>query len=477
MNKLGLIGVVLVLVACSDDGTGSKPAADTGVQDMTSDMAEDSGNADASMDAAVSDMEADATDAAMMPDGGGDMAQASCVAGDNMCPEACTWVVDADCQVCNGTTGLVKPMSTCSAEYPCTELLESYTIALITNPPLEEIDFPTFVPSCTTSTRALNQGRPMYDDGAPKEWVDQDGLTRYHCEYRPPGTSTTSKRPLLIVVHGSGGYAYSVYDTQSWRGKAPTYDLSGDVNRPGFILVAPQARNLHWPSATAQDGSKHDTFFRDLGSPSQNRDIAYYDRLIDTLVDEGVVDPDRIYMTGWSNGARFAAMYAIARQNSPTPGIPEENIAGGNQIAAVVNYSGGDPFMNTTTTEMPTCQLATYPTSDVPIMMFSRNCDVVACSVAQDDDFRTNENVDTAPGNIASAWINTLGTTIQNPNVEWHLLSRRGELVDPKVCEGPGLCSVARGLVNHTTWPDGVRDLANIDHEPTMLDFLRANPL
>jgi len=32
-------------------------------------------------------------------------------------------------------------------------------------------------------------------------------------------------------------------------------------------------------------------------------------------------------------------------------------------------------------------------------------------------------------------------------------------------------------LLNHVRWPDGVADRSGLDHEPELLDFLRAHPL
>jgi len=273
---------------------------------------------------------------------------------------------------------------------------------------------------------------------------------------------------LLLFVHGSGGYAYTVYDTTSLRGKAPDVDLTGDTDRPGFILVAPQGRNLHWPTIHHQDGAKHDTFFRDPSSPASNRDIAYYDHLIDTLVAEGVVDTDRIYISGWSNGARFAALYGIARHATPTPN--------GNRVAAVVNYSGGDPFSNGYQGQVPSCQQAIYPTADVPLMMISRTCDSVACDAAQDQAFR-DADVETSPGNIAEDWITTLRTTIADPYVTWLPITRNAVEVSEGTCAPSSLCSALTAIFNHLHWPDGVADASGVDFEPAMLQFMREHPL
>jgi poly(3-hydroxybutyrate) depolymerase len=367
-----------------------------------------------------------------------------------------------------GTTGMLTPMLRCSPEHPCTNILESYSNPHVTDPPLSGIDFPSFVPACTTTDRGSGLGRGMYDDGPPLTWNDSDGVTRYRCEYRPAGTSVTSKKPLLLFVHGSGGYAYSVYDTTSLRDKAPDFDVTGDPSRPGFILVAAQGRNLHWPTTQPQDGAKHDTFFRDLASPSANRDIAYYDHIIDSLVTEGVVDADRIFISGWSNGARFAALYGIARHDTPTPG--------GNRIAAVANYSGGDPFSNGHHGQVPSCQQAVYPTSAVPFLLISRTCDAIACNEAQDRGFR-DAGAETSPGNVAESWVQTLRSQVANPNVTWIPITRNAVSVAEGTCASAALCSPIGAFLNHLHWPDGVEDQTGVDLEPVMLQFMKDHPL
>jgi dienelactone hydrolase len=178
-----------------------------------------------------------------------------------------------------------------------------------------------------------------------------------------------------------------------------------------------------------QSGSKHDTYHRDLDAPSTNRDVAFVDHLIDTLVAEGVVDPDRIYTTGHSNGARFASMYAIARHETAS--------AGGNRVAAAAVYSGGDPFENIREGWTPSCRADPYPTSTLPHFLISRTCDGVACSEKQYEAF-LDEGMPMTPGNCCEAWVETLRATIGSPVVEWQIVS-------------------------------------GMDHEPLMLDFLRTH--
>jgi pimeloyl-ACP methyl ester carboxylesterase len=257
-----------------------------------------------------------------------------------------------------------------------------------------------------------------------------------------------------------------VYNFTSIRAKAVNYDLSDDPARPGFVLLAVQGRNLHYPTHAARDGHHHDFYFRDLGSPSRNPDIANLDRLIDELVAGGVVDRNRIYLMGWSNGGFFGQMYAIARHAHATPG--------GNRVAAAAVFSAGDPFHNVHPDQAPSCQLDPYPRATVPILLVSRSCDVVACDRAQAVSLESTRFA-VEPGHIAGDWVRDLGAKVGDPNVVWRIVDSDGQRVAR--CASTRQCRLGRGLLNHLRWPDGVADRSGIDHEPAMLNFLRDHPL
>lgn len=355
---------------------------------------------------------------------------------------------------CSPDIGAVQPIARCTSDDPCTRLLATYVGK-------GQIDTPGEEPSCEGSGR---NGRPVFDDGAPRRWRDADGTRRYWCEYRPAGTSVDLPRPLLIYIHGSGGDASTVYQSTMLRRKAPRHALCDDAAAAGFILVSTQGRFLHWPTESTQDGSKHDTYHRDLDAPSGNRDIALVDHIVDSLVAEGVADPRRIYLMGWSNGARFAALYGIARHETPSPG--------GNRVAAVANYSGGDTFENIRFGYKPSCQQQPYPRSAIPLMMVSRSCDAVACDEEQEQAFLDGGTA-TTPGNVAAPWIAALKDTIGSSEVQWRIIDDDAQTVN--ACEES--CGLLRALNNHMRWPDGVDDNSGIDHELDMLSFLRAHPL
>ncbi len=355
---------------------------------------------------------------------------------------------DNSAEICIQGVGLTRPSPTCSINEPCLDLVPIYAMF---SPTTTYLDTASDEPVCGTSVRGLSLGRPYYRDGNARTWIDADGTIRYWCESRPAETSAQSTRPLVIWITGSGGSADSVYDATSLREKQPTFVLSGDPGRPGFILVSIQPRNLHWPTIDHQDGSKSEIYYRDLYTPSTNADIAFIDHIIDILVIEGVVDRNRVYMMGWSNGARFTALYSIARHEQMTPG--------GNRVAAVANYSGGDPY-TTFDYDKPECALSDLPKSSIPYFMISRQCDLVACDA--------NTDLKVIPGNVAEPWISLLENDI-GADVSWLVIDNLG---NPKTtCASAAQCTESDALFGHLHWPDGIDDMGGVDHEPTMLEF------
>ncbi len=296
----------------------------------------------------------------------------------------------------------------------------------------------------------------MFDDGAPLTWNDTNGDQRYACVHTPSGASSAAKLPLVVFLHGSHGGAQDLYDYTLLRAKSDTFQLSTDASRTGFIVAAVQGRNLHWLGPNP-GGPHHDYFYRDLASPSENPDVRSLDHLIDTLVAKGDVDPTQIYVTGWSNGAFFAQMYAMARLTTATPG--------GARVAAAAVYAGADPF-NTPEASLP-CQLMPYPKSEAPIFLIHRSCDaLVPCDAAQLGSL--------PPGNDVEDWRATLtsATGVGDSTVQDVIIDDNGM----PVTSCASTCGLVTGTTNHLRWPDGLDDKGGVDHEPEMLGFMRANP-
>lgn len=366
---------------------------------------------------------------------------------------------------CNASVGLIQPLPVCSPSNPCQCVSKEFEQNCIC-----QITEPSVPPTCRTGALGLNRGRINANDGPPLSRIDEDGITRYACLFRPPDASPNKKYPLVVWLHGGGqGSADDVYNTTSLREKAdPTqnaaFDLRGN-GQPGFLLLAIQGRRLHYPTDYPRDGQHHDFYHRDLGQPSSNRDIANVDAWIDTIVAQGAVDTKRIYLMGWSNGCFFAQLYAFARHERKTPG--------GHRPAAVACYSGADPFANINLTQQPSCQLTPYPTTTVPILLVGRNCDLPPCNQTQADAF-LQQGIDIQPGHIAEPWVNLCQSQIAR-GMERLILDATSGITSQ--CLDPAYCTYNKALLNHIRWPDGKASLDVVDREPNMLRFLRDHPL
>jgi len=326
----------------------------------------------------------------------------------------------------------------------------------------------------------IRAGDKARRDGQPQK-ITVLGFDRYYCEYVPPGTTVRNKRPLLLWLHGAGTNAGSLYDMTSLRLKAETWQLakSGGIN--GFYLASVQGRNLHWPTEVPRSGPNYDYYYRDVRSPSTNPDVAFLDALIDRIAATGLILKDEIYITGWSAGGHFTTFYSIIRHERTTPG--------GNRVRAVATYSSGDPFEDPIPNLTPSCKLRVYPTSNVPILIISHDCDILPCDKQQEQTIAANgkdfwgyppypmfdsAGIYVGPGDIISQWIADLRERVQDRTVYWLLVDTAGN----EVAHCNSICSAGEGLAVHGTWPSGESFMGSPptkDLEVMMLNFLRNN--
>src|SRR5208283_5366060 len=148
-------------------------------------------------------------------------------------------------------------------------------------------------------------------------WKDAGGSDRYACIYEPEQHSRDNPLPLVVFLHGSLATADSIKLT-GLTGAIATADLG--AHKRGFILLAPEGRYAsHYYPGVDSDAMGWDNWYRQL-SPSgdvsiagttyaENVDAAAIDHFIQDEVATGEVDPARIYLTGWSNGAAMAMLY------------------------------------------------------------------------------------------------------------------------------------------------------------------------
>lgn len=114
--------------------------------------------------------------------------------------------------------------------------------------------------------------------------LSADGLERRILIERP---EQSQHRPLLIILHGNGQVAEDMRDRFNWR------DL---VEQDKVIVAFPQGLNQAWA-----DGRAPEAFLGKKPMAGVD-DVAFLSALVRKLVEEGQVDPRRVYASGLSNG-------------------------------------------------------------------------------------------------------------------------------------------------------------------------------
>eukprot|EP01102_Stenamoeba_stenopodia_P006677 TRINITY_DN1852_c0_g1_i1.p1 TRINITY_DN1852_c0_g1~~TRINITY_DN1852_c0_g1_i1.p1 ORF type:complete len:351 (+),score=57.79 TRINITY_DN1852_c0_g1_i1:190-1242(+) len=320
---------------------------------------------------------------------------------------------------CDAQKGISGTLPLCSEAQPCTELNPLYK-------KVKSITVNQFPTTCKSDTVAS---------------ASVLGLTRYYCEYIPSTASPSTPVPLVLWFPGSGANASSLYTSTKIRSLAKSFDLSQGNGATGFALVSFQPLNRHWPTGPTVpfDGTKQDFLYYD---PPNNSDYVFTDVVIDALAATGKIDTNRIYTMGWSNGAYTALQYSISRSGSvgSTPN--------GHKIAALAVYSGSDPFLPTKGSAIGKCTIP-YPTStNVPIYIIGKDCDIVPCSGA-------------------NTWVSsTLPKVLKNPINKRVILDSKGK----EVSSCASKCNPNTAISNHLVFPPQ-------SFQEDMLTFLANNPL
>lgn len=207
--------------------------------------------------------------------------------------------------------------------------------------------------------------------GGTRLAFDQHGVTRYASLYLPPQAQAIGnlggdqRWPLLIYLHGSLTTPDSLHSFgRNLLKLQPSYQLSSWPDVRGFLLLAPEGRRADpWSSDGPHTGVGFhwDSWYR---NPDANLDALAIDHFLDEVMATGRVDPARIYVFGWSNGAYMAALYGVWRSE---------------RIAAIAQYAGADPWSRTP------CPVPLTYRRQVPIVLLRNLCDaLVPCSATSE---------------------------------------------------------------------------------------------
>ncbi|PZC53045.1 hypothetical protein LH53_01415 [Mesotoga sp. TolDC] len=188
------------------------------------------------------------------------------------------------------------------------------------------------------AVNALNNDRDSQDTEAS---IMVDGLKRTYLMHTPPDRDQSKPLPLVIVLHGGGGSGAGM--VESTQGG---FNVLADEE--GFVVAYPDAVENHW-----NDGrSKEEVDYR--AHRENIDDVGFISALIDQLVKEENVAPQRVYVTGMSNGAMMT--YRLAGELSekitaaaPVDGNIPENLAAnytpGKPVSMLVINNTADPLM------------------------------------------------------------------------------------------------------------------------------------
>ena len=121
--------------------------------------------------------------------------------------------------------------------------------------------------------------------GDYEETMDMEGTERTFFVHVPPQYKPGTHLPLVFNLHGRTVTAQHQMEISQMNAKA---------DEAGFIVVAPQADDsppTWWGAVPGEIGEA---------------DMLFFDALLDHLLTEISIDPERIYATGFSNGASMA---------------------------------------------------------------------------------------------------------------------------------------------------------------------------
>lgn len=136
-------------------------------------------------------------------------------------------------------------------------------------------------------------------------YLEANNTRRRYVLHRSQNNSTERPHPVVIMLAGRGGTPWTAIKTSGWSAFADERNL----------LVA-------YPEATRIDESRPLHFLENpqmwnagIGGSDTDRapvdDVAFLNAVIDDLLEEQGADPNRVYMTGFSNGASMTFRFAV----------------------------------------------------------------------------------------------------------------------------------------------------------------------
>ena len=142
-------------------------------------------------------------------------------------------------------------------------------------------------------------------EGLSTNYIQHGGLSREYLLYIPNNIDNRQNLPVIFNFHGYLGQA-SQFFSQT--------DLVEIADNNGVILVYPQGSNLpagasHWNAAPPSSSS------RSFVNKSSTDDIGFFEVLLDEINQDNLIDLNRVYVIGYSNGGMFSHFLACNTEN------------------------------------------------------------------------------------------------------------------------------------------------------------------
>lgn len=130
--------------------------------------------------------------------------------------------------------------------------------------------------------------------GTTMTWT-VEGVQRVALVFAPAPTIAGVKHPIVFVFHGHGG---------NMQGMAQSAHIQ--TFWPGAIVVYPQGVPTPSPGPGDPQGLRPGWQFEAGQTGTNDRDLKFFDAMLATFEQKFSVDDQRIYSTGFSNGAIFS---------------------------------------------------------------------------------------------------------------------------------------------------------------------------
>jgi len=142
-----------------------------------------------------------------------------------------------------------------------------------------------------------------YYEGQETYFLTFNGLRREYIMYIPPSIESRTNLPVIFNFHGYQGIANNFFNMT---------ELTDIADKNGIVLVYPQGAPLdggpsHWNAAPFNSSS--------FVNKSNVNDLEFFLHLLDEVNQNNILDLNRVYAIGYSNGGMFSHFLACNTQN------------------------------------------------------------------------------------------------------------------------------------------------------------------